>query len=420
MGDILSELCSLDGGLGKVGACAWLPVGRHHIYGFAAGGGHLKVLQWVREHGCPWDANTCHYAAEGGHPEVLRWAHEHGCPWDASTCTAAAGGGHLKVLQWAREHSCPWDASTCSGAALGGNLEVLQWARDHGCPWNAYRCSGAATGGHMMVLQWAREHGCPWHSRTCAVAAEGGHLEVLQWAREHGCPWDASTCSGAAGGGYLKMLQWAREHGCPWDPYRCAPVALGGHLEVMQWAREHGCPWHTRTCRGLRRKVSIWKCCSGRASMAPHGTPAHVLVAGGHLEMLQWAREHGCLWVPRTRAVARKVGIWKCCSGLLSMAARGTPTHVLVRQEVGICWRGLGKVGARSWLPVALPHMCGCGGRWGIWKCCSGRTAWLPVDANTCSWVRQEGICWRLQWARGAGCPWHSPAHVWLRRKVGI
>jgi len=48
------------------------------------------------------------------------------------TCWAAAGGGHLEVLQWAREHGCPWDEWVCRLAAGGGHLHVLQWAREHG------------------------------------------------------------------------------------------------------------------------------------------------------------------------------------------------------------------------------------------------------------------------------------------------
>jgi hypothetical protein len=34
---------------------------------FAAGGGHLEVLTWAREQGCPWNELTCSYAAKGGH-----------------------------------------------------------------------------------------------------------------------------------------------------------------------------------------------------------------------------------------------------------------------------------------------------------------------------------------------------------------
>ena len=52
-----------------------------------------------------------HGAAHGGHLEVLKWARENGCPWDEITCTWAAEGGHLDVLKWARENDCPWDES---------------------------------------------------------------------------------------------------------------------------------------------------------------------------------------------------------------------------------------------------------------------------------------------------------------------
>ena len=48
----------------------------------------------------------------------------------------AAMAGHLTVLKWAREHGCPLDNRTCNWAARGGQLHVLQWARENECPWN--------------------------------------------------------------------------------------------------------------------------------------------------------------------------------------------------------------------------------------------------------------------------------------------
>jgi hypothetical protein len=124
----------------------------------------------------------------GGHLEVLRWARQQGCPWGALTCSAAARG-HLAVLQWARQQGCPWGETTCSEAALGGHLEVLQWAQQQGCPWGETTLSEAALGGHLEVLQWARQQGCPWDQRVSAGAARSGHWELLQWAAQHGCPW---------------------------------------------------------------------------------------------------------------------------------------------------------------------------------------------------------------------------------------
>ena len=54
----------------------------------------------------------------------------------------------------------------------------------------------------------------------------------------------------------------------------CRLAAWGGHLQTLQWAREHHCPWDARTCA-----------CAA---------------AGGHLEVLRWARAHGGEWDTRT------------------------------------------------------------------------------------------------------------------------
>jgi hypothetical protein len=38
------------------------------------------------------------------------------------------------MLQWAREHHCPWEKRTRAYAARNGHLDVLQWAKQHGAP----------------------------------------------------------------------------------------------------------------------------------------------------------------------------------------------------------------------------------------------------------------------------------------------
>ena len=41
----------------------------------------------------------------------------------------------------------------------------------------------------------------------------------------------------------LEALRLARQCGCPWDAATCWRAAAGCHLEVLQWARAHGCQW---------------------------------------------------------------------------------------------------------------------------------------------------------------------------------
>ena len=45
-------------------------------------------------------------------------------PWDEKTCTFAAKCGHIEVLKWARENGCPWNEHARSLAALRGYVET--------------------------------------------------------------------------------------------------------------------------------------------------------------------------------------------------------------------------------------------------------------------------------------------------------
>ena len=134
--------------------------------------------------------------------ELVKWAIEQGCPREDGRliCAFAARGGHLETLQWLRASGFEWEWRTCLYAARGGHHDVLKWARGNGCPWDEETCSYAARGGHLGVLKWARANGCEWDGYTCSYAAMGGHLDVLKWARGNGCPWNAGTCNFAAMG----------------------------------------------------------------------------------------------------------------------------------------------------------------------------------------------------------------------------
>jgi hypothetical protein len=66
----------------------------------------------------------------------------------------------------------------------------------------------------------------------------------------------------------------------PWGERTCAAAAQNGQLEVLQWAREHGCAW-SEDLEDL--EDPDMDCCA-------------LAAYGGHLEVLQWLRAHGCPW----------------------------------------------------------------------------------------------------------------------------
>ncbi|WZN62988.1 ankyrin repeat protein [Chloropicon roscoffensis] len=217
----------------------------------AAWKGYLKVFEKYWSQGPQeklrklWDEETCSWAALGGRLELIKWLRAKGCPWDEETSYWAAFGGQLEVLQWMRgqDPPCPWDSDVCKYAACNGHLEVLRWARSQGCPWDVEAPRAAAKNGHLEVLQWmrAQDPPCPWNRDVCYWAAHGGHLEVLRWARSQGCPWDVEAPRAAARNGQLNVLVWLINEGCPHDKSKCRRAAVfGGERarKVLKWLDE--------------------------------------------------------------------------------------------------------------------------------------------------------------------------------------
>jgi hypothetical protein len=204
--------------------------------------GYLSTLKCLRRRGRLSDERLlCAAAARIGDLEALKALRSsaENLPWDGRTCAFAAIGGHLELLKWARENGCPLHKWTCWHAAKGGHLEMLKWLRENECLWPWEMTHYAARNGHIEVMQWLHENGCPWNWLTCADAARGGHLETLKWARENGCPWNKFTCWNAAEHGHLEVLKWAHANGCPGlDAEICWRAQMGGHLEVVRWLNE--------------------------------------------------------------------------------------------------------------------------------------------------------------------------------------
>lgn len=70
--------------------------------------GRVDWLDWLESEG---EAVPCHgpcyYAAAGGHLDALRWLRDRHFPWDEATTWVAARHGHLAVWMYACAHGCP-------------------------------------------------------------------------------------------------------------------------------------------------------------------------------------------------------------------------------------------------------------------------------------------------------------------------
>ena len=91
---------------------------------------------------------SAHGAAEEGHLDVLKFLHEMGCPWHELATEAAARGGHLDVLKFLHEKGCPWNQRATEAAARGGHMDVLKFLLEKG--YHVPRCEDVSMPSTMM------------------------------------------------------------------------------------------------------------------------------------------------------------------------------------------------------------------------------------------------------------------------------
>ena len=170
----------------------------------------------------------------------------------------------------------------------------------------------------------------------------------------------------------------------------------GGHLELLQWARQNGCEWDEDTCKlaakGGHLEVLQWA--------HENGCPwdentCEYAAYGGHLEVLQWARENGCPWDEKTSAGA----------------AEGGHLEVLQWADENEC----------PWNEDTCEYAAFGGHCWG------GAAVGSAGEATVLQWARGTSTRARraaygghlevLQWARRNGCPWNKNTCTPRRRE---
>lgn len=105
--------------------------------------------------------------------------------------TSAAKNGNLENMKWLKENGCPWDANTFASAAKNGNLDNMKWLKENGCPWDANTFANTAEIGNFDNMKWLKENGCPWDERTSDQAAKNKHNHIVNWLREFRCPFSS-------------------------------------------------------------------------------------------------------------------------------------------------------------------------------------------------------------------------------------
>jgi hypothetical protein len=115
----------------------------------------LRVLQWARANGCPWDVSiVLQFAGAGGGVEVLEWLQQHcGRVWTAAEMTAmlyeACSFNALDEAKWLRERGAEWPSSFYSydkeeKSMISWSVRAVKWALANGCTWVDWQCQQLA------------------------------------------------------------------------------------------------------------------------------------------------------------------------------------------------------------------------------------------------------------------------------------
>ena len=150
----------------------------------------LELLKWAREEKkCEWSVGPINAAARQGNLEMVKYCVAKKCPIDGA-CAWAADGGHLEVLKYLREEAkAPWDSSTAARAAEKGHLHILEYLVERKYDEFEYACEYAAAFGHLDCLKYLHETAkVPWNEDAIREAHFNDHPECLQYLLDNDCP----------------------------------------------------------------------------------------------------------------------------------------------------------------------------------------------------------------------------------------
>ncbi len=162
--------------------------------------------------------------------------------YNNDSCAHAVISGSIKMLKFVRLHGCKWNGETFGFAVQHDNFAMVKFLKEYGCEIPLYVLEYAAGHGNIIMLEWLIENGGYFYANVCARAAKCGQLEILKILRnKYNCPWDYFTTTGAAEYGHLEVLKWCIENGCEFKHSDAFMVATGSkNHHIIFWMRDNG------------------------------------------------------------------------------------------------------------------------------------------------------------------------------------
>ena len=215
----------------------------------AASNGHNDLVRWLLKKKFKTDM-LCVEIAGRGNLEFLKECRELGCEWSPyiarKVACKAAKKGHIDILIYLINDGCPYGCYTCEAAARSGRLDILKYLRSKGCNWDSHVLLSAIRNEHYDVLSWSLANGCLPTSDEMhepfgllSLIFEKEELFLLKEFKTYGFLWDEFTFSQAVIRLNIELVQYFGVNGCPFNKSICIDAARSRFLQVFQWCIEN-------------------------------------------------------------------------------------------------------------------------------------------------------------------------------------
>jgi hypothetical protein len=125
----------------------------------------------------------------------------------------------------------------------------------------------------------------------CSVAAEYGYINVVSWSRSIGCEW-LNAAIVAAQSGHSKLFIWICKNGYPIDELK-SKIMVDDSTSIVECSAKEGYKPILQCVlsmyKHLLKEPFMWRI---KYQISKN------LAEGGHLQLLQWAKENNLIEVP--------------------------------------------------------------------------------------------------------------------------
>jgi hypothetical protein len=251
----------------------------------------IEFMKWARCEGARIYQGAISRAAEAGNLEAVKWLlEEYGWQEGQRKEGMMEGGEEGEALV---AENVGW-GEVISGAAKGGHMDLLLWAKEQGRLSPSVHGSYIYLSDDLEILEWLeKEKLLKCDVQHLAHAFTEGNLDALKWfatpARllrllKMNSDEFITFCQPAMVNGKVEVVKWFFENFKFRSPATfCDEAAKAGNFELLKFFQNNGAPWLQSTCSRIAHHGNLWNKSTCAAA-----------AGSGHLEILQWARVHGC------------------------------------------------------------------------------------------------------------------------------